>query len=488
MSSSLKSKTLSNISYSATGKVLSFAFQAVTNIILSRELVASDYGIVGFALILVNFLKGFGDLGINAAAIQRKDMDEIALGTAFTLRFVLGVLVYLIAFLVAGFAPVFFENPKIVIVIRLLALNIILYTFGFVPGVILSRGLNFKYIVISETILSIFSSVVAIILALSGFKFWSIVAANIVSNIAYVVAINIFMPKKILFNFDKIIAIEYLKYGSKIFLSGLLGFAVYNIDNFTIGAVSGDQDLGYYIIAFNWGSMVCLIMMGTVYNILFPTLSTIQNDAEKSAKAYVKVIEYVSLLSILFNIVLFFVCDDFLFYVLGKGTDKWIPSLIPLKILCLYGVVRSLLTAMATFYNAKGFSGVALKANFLIAALELLLVYPAVVYGSVETVAFVVLFSYAASSIIYLRGLGYLGLSLVSLWLPVKPAFISALITIPLCHLLLRQLPGSIVFLFIKAFIVTFIYIVTYSVLTRFKIARFFLGQFLLARDRVCCR
>lgn len=472
MSESLTTKTISNISCSAIGKIVSFVFQAVTNVILSRELGASDYGVVGFALILVSFLKGFGDLGINTAAIQRKEMDERALNTAFTLRLTLGAIIYCIAFIIAGFAPIIFNNPSIVLVIRLLALNIILYTLAFIPGVILSRSLKFKYIVISETILSVVSSIIAIGFALNGFKFWSIVAANIFSNVAFVAAMNYFSPNRMRFCLDKEIAREYLKYGSKIFLSGLLAFAVFNLDNFIIGAISGDKQLGYYIIAFNWGSMICLIMTSTVYNVLFPTLSTIQGDTEKSVRAYVTIIEYVALSSILFNAVLFCVSQDFLVYVLGKGTAKWMPSLMALKILCAYGVARALLEAVGTFFTAKGLAGTVLKANLLVAVLELIFVYPAVLFGSIEVVALVVFIAYLTATIVYIVNLPHIGLNILDLWRPIQPAIISLSVSVPIYFVLAQSINGGILSLLIRASIVTSLYLLTYSILTKFKIVK----------------
>jgi lipopolysaccharide exporter len=472
MSESLKNKTIANISYSAAGKVISFIFQAVTNIILSREIGASDYGIVGFAMIFVNFLKSFGDLGINIAAMQRKELDDRALNIAFTLKFVLGIIVYLVAFIAAAFAPKFFNNPSIVIVIRLLAINILLYSFSFMPGVVLARKLNFKYITISETILYIVSSILAATMALLGYKFWSIVIANVVSNLAFVVAMNCFSPNRMRFAFDISIAKEYLRYGSKIFFSGLLSFAVYNLDNFVIGAVAGDKQLGYYVIAFNWGSMICVIITGTVLNVLFNTLSSIQDETEKTVRAYKKIIEYVALLSVLFNVVLFCVSDEFLVYVLGKSTDKWIPSLIALKILCAYGIARSLLQAVSTYFAARGMAGIVLKANLLVAAIEIILVYPAILYGSIEFVAVVVLVAYLASAYIYINDLKLINMSARDLWKPIQPSIIALVTTLAFYYVVIDRVPSSFAMLFVKSTLLVSAYLLAYGVVTKFKLYR----------------
>jgi O-antigen/teichoic acid export membrane protein len=223
--------------------------------------------------------------------------------------------------------------------------------------------------------------------------------------------------------------------------------------------------------------MICLIMSSTVYNVLFPTLSTIQGDTEKSVRAYVKIIEYVAILSILYNLVLFSVSQDFLVYVLGKGTDKWMPSLMSLKILCIYGVARSLLEAISTFFTAKGLAGIVLKANLMVALLELVFVYPAVVYGSIEVVAVVVLIAYFAAVCVYMMNLHRIGLSLRDLWKPLQSAILSLIVSAVLYFSAIQFLNNGIIFLFIKAAILTVIYVLTYCILTKFEIAKQLLNR-----------
>ncbi len=120
-------------------------------------------------------------------------------------------------------------------------------------------------------------------------------------------------------------------------LIGFIVFTIFNVDNFIIGAVKGSSELGYYMIAFNWGSIICVILGTVVNNVLFPTFSRMEQDRERIKKSYLRVLEYVSCIGMLTNITLLLVSEDFLVYVLGHGTDKWLPALLSLRILCLYG-------------------------------------------------------------------------------------------------------------------------------------------------------
>lgn len=361
---------------------------------MSRELVASDYGIVNFAMIMVNLMRLLSDVGINNAAVQRKELNDEALGTAFTLKLLIGVVIYLILYGLSGFAVNFFDDPNVVTVIRVLALTIIINSFAFIPCTKLSRELRLKEIVIAETANTLSSSLIAVAMAVNGFKFWSIVAGFIASNAVFVVIVNCYQPGRITFALNRDIAADLVKYGSHVLLAGLVSFAVYNFDNLVVGSVGGASQLGYYGLAFNWGSMVCSIMSAVVLSVLFPTFSRMQDNKVKMKQAYLDVLQYTAIFSVLWNLTLFCVADRFLVHVLGKGTDKWLPALDSLRIFCVYGVARSLIEPANTLLMASGNARQVLKSGALVALIELLFIYPAIRYGSITVVSAVVLVAF----------------------------------------------------------------------------------------------
>jgi PST family polysaccharide transporter/lipopolysaccharide exporter len=208
--------------------------------------------------------------------------------------------------------------------------------------------------------------------------------------------VNCYRPGRIVFAMNWEIARDLLKYGSSVLLAGLVSFAVYNFDNLVVGSVGGSSQLGYYGLAFNWGSMVCSIMSAVVLSVLFPTFSRMQEDKGKMKQAYLDVLQYTAIFSVLWNLTLFCVADRFLIHVLGKGTDKWLPALDALRIFCIYGVVRSLIEPTNTLLMASGNARLVLKSGALVALIELLFIYPAIRFGSITVVSIVVLISFVS--------------------------------------------------------------------------------------------
>ena len=405
MVKTLKHQTIGNIGYNTAGRGIAFSVQAIASIILARYLVSDDYGIVGFALIFINFMDQFTDFGISSAVIQRHDIKERELYTGFTIKVLLGLAAFGLAFAAAPLALVYFDNDNVVGVIRLLALNLLINSMSFLPNTMLTRRLEYKKLSSLQSLTSIITSVITIILAINGFKFWSIVMASLCSATVSVLVINLMEPVKIKVCLDMQAAKELFNFGKYLVISGFIVFIIFSSDNFIIGAVKGAADLGYYALAFNWGSLICTLLGSTIGTVLFPTFSRMQGDPASIKLAYFKILHYVAFFAILANLSLMMISEGFLFFVLGNGSDKWMPALTTFKILCMYGILRAILEPVGSVLTALGHTSLILKACLAVAAVQLVCIYPAIKYYGIEGIALVVLLSYSVQFLIYLPAL-----------------------------------------------------------------------------------
>ena len=471
MAESLKATTIRNFGYNSVAKIIQLVVMAIANIILTRTLVPADYGIVGFANIFTAFLAQFSDFGIGSAVIQKKDLDQNELYTAFTLKVIIGGVIFVIAYAGAPFALLFFDNPAIVNVIRILAFTFIVNTFAMLPNILLTRNLDYKILATANLIPIILNSIVAVTLAMLGFKYWSLVAASLVMSLTYCILMNYFHPVRYRFAFDLEAAKRFVSYGSNIFIAGFIAFVLFNADNFVIGAVKGATSLGYYSLAFNWGSMCCTIISSIVLAVLFPTFSKMQENHERLKNSYLKVLEFISFGGVLVNMTLFVVSRDFLVLILGHNSDKWVPALVTLRILCFYGIVRLLLEPVGNVMMALGRTDILRKATVLVAIIELSLLYPALNYAGIEGVALLVTFAYISQYILYYQTLkSSLRLGYKELLTRISPAI---LCIIPLFMLFVAgEYYGeiSILLFIVKLVSCSAIYLVTYGIATKWKL------------------
>ena len=466
-------RTINSIGYSSFARIATFLLQVITSIILAQNLASRDYGVVGFALIIIGFLARFSDFGITSAVVQKIEIDQRSLYTGFTLRIFLGVVMFLLCIAMAPVAKLFFDDPAIGIVIRVLAANFVISGFSFLPNTTLTRNIEFKTLSMASLIAAIVRSTLCITLVLAGFQYWSLVWGEIGATLATAITLNYLCPMKPWIELDRKTAVDFMRFGGRLLLTGLVIFSILNADNLLIGAVGGASMLGFYALAFNWGSMACGILEETVHNVLFPTFSKIQKDKDGIRNAYLKVLEYVSTIGVMANVTLMVNAREILTFVLGRGTDKWVPALWALKILCIYGISRIILVPVGNVVLALGKPGILLKANLLAGIIEIGLLYPAMKYGGINAVAILVASAYASQYFIFLPFLKkYCGITVAELFNVLKPSIFSGAAVILGALVLDGQLQFSIASMLVKIPYCMLGYFILHGLITKWRILR----------------
>jgi lipopolysaccharide exporter len=400
-----KSKTFRNIIYASFGKGLTLGCVALTSLVVARNLTSTDYGVVGFAGIVIGFLSQFSDLGVANAVIRRTDVHGHNLQTALALKIVLSIGAFGAAFLIAPFARHFFDHPATANVIRVLALTFLVSIAGFLPTIVLTREMNYRALIIPGVAGAAAQCILAIALVLRGWSYWAVIIASVGATFTSGVVMQCIRRIPFRLSFDWPDARGLLLFGIPLFGSGALAFVIFNLDNFLVGASMGSARLGFYALAFTWGSYVCTILTATVNNVLFPAFSAIQDDPAAVRRWYLKTVDLVAFVAVVANTALLANAHFFLVTLLGKGTDKWLPAVVALRILCVYGILRSIAEPLAPCLMACGRTKTLLHAALLAGGVELALLVPALRSGRIEMVACAVLIAYISQAIVYLPAL-----------------------------------------------------------------------------------
>ncbi len=440
-----KARIFRNVLYTSLTKGTSLVCIAVTSSVVARNLTPSDYGVVGFAGIIIGFLSHFSDLGVASAAIRQPTLDQQSLRTAFTLKIILSSGAYIAALLIAPFAHRFFAHPATGNVIRVLALDFLVSTIGFMSVVTLMREQNYRALVIPGVASSVTRTILAVTLILYGWRYWAVVLADVGANLAGGVVLQFVKKISVGLHFDWPDTREYLHFGIPLLGGGMLVFLVMNLDNFLVGSRMGATQLGYYALAFTWGSFICGLLYDTVHNVLFPAFSAIQHDPASIRRWYLKTVDLVGFVAVVANASLLANTHFFLVTFLGKGTGKWLPAAAALQILCLYGIVRTVTEPLGNCIMVLGKTRTLMYAAGLAGAVELLLLLSVLRTGRIVLVAAAVFVAYVTQALIYVPFLRrYLGISIgdiaAQLW-PAIPAVIGGYV---LTALLPASLGGTI--------------------------------------------
>ncbi|HEU5195770.1 MAG TPA: lipopolysaccharide biosynthesis protein [Methylomirabilota bacterium] len=390
-----------NIGYMAAARVLGLAAQGLATVVLARYLTAADYGVIGYATVFLAFLNLFQDAGLQGAAVQASEFSERARATAFWMKLTLSATLAICGMIAAPLTLVAFDDPGAASVIRALSLCYLLTSVAFVPSILLLRDLNYRAISLVQALSALAGSSCSIVMAMIGSGYWSIVVGSIVWNLVLMLASMRLRPYWPRLEFDRGVARGFWGYGLGLSSANLVVFALFNADNLLIGAILGATQLGYYALAFNWGSLVASTLCGVVGGVLFPTFSRLNRDEMR--RIYIRSVRYSLAAGMLANVTLAVAAPSLLISVLGRGTDKWLPALGPLYVLCLYGVLRVTLEPLGSVVVAVGKPGAMLRPNVIVAVIQIAALYPALRLGGITAAAVVVLVSYALQYPLYSR-------------------------------------------------------------------------------------
>ena len=95
----------------------------VSTIALARLLTPADFGLVAMATLAVGLIEAFGDADFKLAIIRHPNPTRDHLDTAWTLGILTGTVVALALVVLAPAAAAYFNEPRVVLVIRFLALR-----------------------------------------------------------------------------------------------------------------------------------------------------------------------------------------------------------------------------------------------------------------------------------------------------------------------------------------------------------------------------
>ncbi len=336
---SLISKAKNSAIWVTGGQIFFKIFSLASLIILNRLLTPEEFGVVAIANVALAIIRLIGNLGITAGIIQRAENLDNYLNSAFWINFALGLSLTVLTLIFSPLISYIYEIEELKLILIYLAFGFILKSFETVPVSILSKELDFKSITIIDISSEIISTIIVVILAFLGFGVWSLIIPMVA--ISPVKSIFLWMKCKWRPNFkiDFKLCKEVYDFGKHSFISEFVGYLLSNIDYLIIGKFLGQGAVGIYQFAYNWANWPTTNVVWLLGRVAFPTFSKLQNDLDEMRRVYNKMTKFVSVFSVIFYVIILIDTESFVRII---GGEQWLEAIIPLKIISIYGLIRSL--------------------------------------------------------------------------------------------------------------------------------------------------
>ena len=334
-------------------KGINTALQMVTAIVLARLLMPDDFGIIAMALMVTGLGTIFQDLGLGQALVQRKSIEDRHIRSAFWGTLVMAGLLYGIVVLSAPHVGVFFDEPRMVPVIKIIALVFLFAPFAVVPRAMLQRKLDFKTQFFAGLASSLGYGIVGIGMALLGYGYWALVGAALANAAGSTLVLCILMRylPPIVPSFRGLG--DLYGFGTGATGVGLLNYIAQQIDYLVIGRWLDSTALGLYEKAFRLVHAPLSIIGGIISPVLFPVFSRLQEQRARARDIMGRILTVVSALSFPPLATLAVAAPELIPLVLG---EQWTDAVVPAQILAAAGALRTLVNPAAML--PKGFGAI----------------------------------------------------------------------------------------------------------------------------------
>lgn len=360
--STLKKKTIYGLFWSFSDLLANQGVQFIIQVILARLLVPEDFGIIGMITVFISVSESFIDSGFTNALIREKNPTQEDYSTVFYFNLFMAVFMYIILFFSAGTISNFFNEPRLIDILRVISLVLIINSFGLIQRTMLTKSINFKTQTKISVISSILSGIIAIIFAYFGFGVWSLVIRTLVMQFiqSFLLCIyNKWLPSLV---FSVKSFKKFFGFGWKLLISGLINTLYNNIYLLIIGKKFSSTDLGYYTNAQKLRDVASQSITTSVQKVSYPTLSSIKEDEEKLRSGYKKIIKTSVYVTFPMMIGLLVVANPFIKLLFG---EKWVNSISYFQILCLAGMLFPLHAINLNILQVKGRSDLFLGLEIL---------------------------------------------------------------------------------------------------------------------------
>lgn len=386
----LKHKAISGFQWSFAGNLLNQGSNFLIGILLARLLSPKEFGLIGMLTFFVAVSQVFVDSGFGEALIRKKDEKEKDYSTVFYFNMAVGFIFYLILFFCAGFVGRFFNEPKLVSLLRVLSVVLIINSLGMVQLAILKKQLNFKLQAKISFISAACSGIVAIEMACAGWGVWSLVWKVILYYSLSSLLLWVWNSWRPRLLFSPASFKDLFNFGSKLLVAGLLEKIYTNIYPMVIGKYFSAESLGYYTYAYNFSNFPAQNISGVIQQVSYPLFASIQDDLERFKRGYVKVLKNTMFISFILMAGIAASAEPLVLVLLG---EKWLPTVPYLRLLCFVGMIYPLHSLNLNVLKIKGRSDLFLRIDVIKRVLVIPVIAVGVIWGIKSMILGMIIFS-----------------------------------------------------------------------------------------------
>ena len=340
----------------AKGAVWMVAFKFIdrgiglaSTIVLARLLAPEDFGLIALAMMLLSALQLFFAFNFDVHLIQNPNAGRDQFDTVWTFNVLFTSICAIVMSGSAYWAATFYHEPRLEMVIYVLALGVLVSGFSNIGPVIFRREMRFDRefkFMLGRRLAPV---LVTIPIAFWLRSYWALALGQLAGLLAGVLLSYYMSAYRPRFSLK---AKSELFHASKwLVINNLFGFLNGRAAEFVIAKFAGVAELGIYTISSEISTLPTTELVAPINRAAFPGYSRLAHDIDQLRNSFLSVISIIALFALPAGIGIASVADIMVPAVLGW---KWTQSIPLIQVLAIYGIFSALQNNIGYVYLAVG--------------------------------------------------------------------------------------------------------------------------------------
>ncbi len=330
-------------------KVAERSLGIVSVLVLARLLVPADFGLVAMAMSVIAFVELAGAFSFELALIQKEHPTRSHYDTTWTLGVMFGTVCALAMAALAHPASLFYNEPRLQLIVFVLAGSTFLQSFENVGVVDFRRAMNFSKEFSFLTTKKVAGFVVTMSLALALQSYWALIAGAVASRLTGLLLSYTMQPYRPRFALTA--HRELFSFSSWIFLNSLGTFGATRLSHFVVGRLHGPSALGLYIVGSEIAFLPTTELIAPVNRAVFPGYARLTHDVAALRQSYLDVIGMIQAVVLPSSVGIAVIAEPLVRTLLG---DKWAEAAMFIQVLAFTGATHALMSNNHSVWLALG--------------------------------------------------------------------------------------------------------------------------------------
>ncbi len=376
--SNLKQKTITGSFWSLIERFGYLGIQFTSNLVLARLLMPSDFGTVGVLIVFTTLSEVLINSGLSQALIQKKEISSTDISTVFYTNLGLSIIVYLLIFFSAPLAAIYFKNPALTTLLRVIELMVVIDAFATIQNTLLIKSMNFKKITLIRIVSILIAVIISIICALYGLGVWALVIQYLIYSTLRALILWVMSNWKPLLEYSVDSFKTLFGYGSKLLLSSFVAEFYNNFQAILIGRHFPARELGLYTQARQLQQIPVDSLSRVVNQVSFPAYSQLQDSKSELVDMLRKNIKVLVFVNTPLMVLLAIIAKPLLIFLYSM---KWVDSVPYFQFLCLgFGILLIVHQCSLTALKAVGHTDYVLRLEIIKKITGIILLITGIIY------------------------------------------------------------------------------------------------------------